>query len=218
MQTEQTRAQKPWNLAAAYVHDQLARLAHAGNVSYTKAALAHLRRGIGKAPGSLAQLWAYTLDGMPEELTGRGSAPSRGEWACYLAITLYALHQQGKDITKENMNQSGHTLGKSIRKLIKDKDDEERVKRRFDQVITADSPQEIAHYLRSIIQLLKAEGIALDYPALARDLYLFLHENQRDRVRLSWGRDYYAYTGSKDQENNQNDEETTESEETQDEE
>ena len=57
--------------------------------------LAQLRRGIGKEPGEMPQLWGYFLQDMPEEFFGRDE-PSRAEWAVYSAVTLFSLHQQGK--------------------------------------------------------------------------------------------------------------------------
>lgn len=60
-----------------------------------RAELAKLRRGIGHAPGELPELWGSFLLEMPESFQGR-SAPSAAEWAVYLALTLYAMHQQGE--------------------------------------------------------------------------------------------------------------------------
>lgn len=61
-----------------------------------RAELAKLRRGVGHAPGDLPELWGSFLRGMPESFQGR-SGPSYAEWAVYLALTLYAVHQQGND-------------------------------------------------------------------------------------------------------------------------
>lgn len=178
------------SLAGSYVHKKIGQLVEGDNDSLTRASLARLRRGIGKPPGSLPDLWAMTLDGMPQELVGTGREPSWGEWACYLTLTLFALHQQGKDWKTEPMSQKGWPLGRAVRRLATDDDSLARVKRRFDQMVTADSPQEAAHYLRSIVQLLRAEGIPLDYPALAQDLYSYQNPQFRDGVRLKWGRDF----------------------------
>lgn len=61
-----------------------------------RAELAKLRRGIGHAPGELPELWGGLLQGMPESFYGT-NGPSHEEWAVYLALTLYALHQQSND-------------------------------------------------------------------------------------------------------------------------
>ena len=78
-----------------------------------RAELAKLRRGIGHAPGELPELWGSFLLEMPESFQGR-SAPSAAEWAVYLALTLYAMHQQGNDCL---MNCPGNTLGRAVRQL-----------------------------------------------------------------------------------------------------
>lgn len=61
-----------------------------------RAELAKLRRGIGHAPGELPDLWGSLLQGMPASFYGT-NGPSHEEWAVYLALTLYALHQQSND-------------------------------------------------------------------------------------------------------------------------
>lgn len=74
-----------------------------------RAELAKLRRGVGHTPGDLPELWGSFLLGMPEDFQGR-SGPSHAEWAVYLALTLYAVHQQGND---QPMNRPGNTLGRA---------------------------------------------------------------------------------------------------------
>ena len=78
-----------------------------------RAELAKLRRGVGHAPGDLPELWGSFLRGMPEGFQGR-CGPSHAEWAVYLALTLYAVHQQGND---QPMNRPGNTLGRAVRQL-----------------------------------------------------------------------------------------------------
>ena len=112
---------------------------------------------------------------MPESFQGR-SAPSAAEWAVYLALTLYAMHQQGND---RPMNCPGNTLGRAVRQLA------ER--------------NSAGHHLRGMIQLLSAAkdgGIPLDYPQLAADLYELQCTDPRyaqtpANVRLRWGQDLY---------------------------
>ncbi len=196
------------SLAAAFVKRKIHRLTGSGNEAAVRASLARLRRGIGKEPGSLPDLWEETLSGMPEPLAGAGAQPSYGEWAIHIALTLFALHQQGKDLKRKTMHQDGQRLGMAVRRLIQSPDEETRVKRRFDLVVTADSPEEISHHLRGVVQLLKASDIPLDYAALTRDLYLMQFPEARDGVRLGWGRDFYAGTFAKNTET----EESTEGE------
>ena len=67
-----------------------------------KAQLADLRRGVGRTPGELPELWGAFLQDMPEELQSATGNPTYAEWAIYLALTLYALHQQGQTSPMHN--------------------------------------------------------------------------------------------------------------------
>lgn len=184
--------------AGTFVKRQIEWLAEGKNESAAKATLAKLRRGIGKAPGSMPELWEATLDGLPEALISKGEEPTSGEWAVHTALTLYALHQQGKDSKKQCMSRKGESLGISLQDLIESEEDERRIKRRFDAAATSDSLEEISHHLRGLIQLLKNKDIPLDYPALTADLYWFQLPAARDSVRLRWGQDFYRLRRSEE--------------------
>lgn len=177
----------------AFIKYQIIRLSESKNDAAVRGILAKLRRGIGKYPGSIPELWSITLDGLPENLSRKSDEPTFGEWAAHTALTLYALHQQGKDLKQNCMSKEGEFLGTSLRKLVIDESDEKRVKRRFDAAATSDSLEEFSHHLRGLIQLLKAEDIPLDYPELATELYRFQFSESRDSVRLKWGRDFYRF-------------------------
>lgn len=181
-----------------FVDRKIAWLAKTENEAYARSTLAKLRRGIGKPPGSLSELWEVTLKDLPEDLMGKGQDPSDCEWAVYSAMTLFALHQQGKDLNKECMSQKGESLGRSLRKLVGDEEEEKRIKRRFDATSTSTSMEEYSHHLRGLIQLLRAKSIPLDYPSLAEDLFWLQWPNARDSVRLRWGRDFYRLGKVKD--------------------
>lgn len=154
-------------------------------------ALAELRRGIGKAPGEIPQLWGYYLESMPEEFYG-DTEPSRAEWAVYVALTLFALHQQGKDPQVESMQKEGQSFGKALSYLIHSADDQERIIRRFNIIATANGVEELFHYMRSGIQLLRGENIGLDYAKLAGDIYCYQYPELIANVRLRWGQDFYS--------------------------
>ena len=159
--------------------------------------LAELGRGIGKAPGEVPQLWGYFLDSMPEEFYG-DREPSRAEWAVYTSLTLFVLHQQGKNVGTDSMQQEGMRLGTAIARLIQTENDRERISRRFYTIATANSMEELSHYMRGVVQLLRGKDIGLDYPALAGDIYCFQFPELVARVRLKWGQDFYRYTNKKE--------------------
>lgn len=153
-------------------------------------ALAELRRGIGKIPGEIPQLWGYYLESMPEEFYG-DTEPSRAEWAVYAALTLFALHQQGKDPQINPMQKDGQSLGAALSCLVHGENDRERIIRRFNTIATASSVEELFHYMRSAVQLLRGESIGLDYSKLAGDIYCFQFAELTSNVQLKWGQDFY---------------------------
>ena len=161
-----------------------------------KALLAELRRGAGRIPGEMPELWGILLRGLPDDLQSRNGEPSYGEWAIYTALTMFALHQQGNS---ESMHKKGISLGSAVSRLKKEDtdDEEERILKRFNQVVTADDMQEFSHYLRNITALLSSDGIALDYAELAADIFRFQNPANRYKVRLKWGQDFYSDKKSK---------------------
>ena len=157
-----------------------------------KAALANLRRGVGHLPGEVPQLWGEFLLDLPEEMHGWDGQPSREEWAIYTALTLFALHQQGHELSADPMHREGIRFGSAVGLLATDEDEMRRVLQRMNAAATANSITALSHTLRGLIQLLRAEGIALDYATLAGDIYRYQFPGSATQVRLSWGQDFYA--------------------------
>lgn len=157
-----------------------------------KAQLAKLRQGVGHVPGELPNLWGTFLLEMPEALQSKTNedGPTKAEWAIYLAITLYALHQQGQ---RECMHKTSMGLGKAARLLVPPGQEpgESSIQKRFNALATATQMPELSHHLRGMIQLLRAGGIPLDYVQLAADLYDLQYPETIPCVRLHWGQDFY---------------------------
>lgn len=162
----------------------------------SKAALARLRRSVGKEYGTIPEVLEYVL---PEhELCGYPAKERQIEIALYTALTLYAFHQQGRaecvsDGLEENDKavSNRNTFGHAIRRLSSVAKNPEGVLRRFNQVLTANDLLELSTHARGLISLLKQSRLALDYPLLATDFYYFQQAETRRSVVLSWGRDYY---------------------------
>ena len=165
-----------------------------------RAELARLRRGVGHQPGDLPELWGVLLQDMPEDFQGK-NGPSREEWAVYLALTLYAVHQQSQP---DPMNSTTYSLGQAVRQWAERSAPgqdwtESSILRRFNALATADTLPEIAQHLRGIVQLLRAAkggAIPLEYPQLAVDLYDLQFVEKAPRVHLRWGQALY-YTATK---------------------
>ncbi|MBQ6856779.1 MAG: type I-E CRISPR-associated protein Cse2/CasB [Lachnospiraceae bacterium] len=168
--------------------------------------LALMRRAVGKLPGEDPSIWGILFDGFPENLMSMNGIPSYAENAVFTALTAYALHQQGSDIHTHNMNQETWSLGRAVRALAGNDGNEEelaRVRKRFNILATASNTRELNHYLYQVIRMLRAKNIPLDYPALARDLYLYQMKNGKEKVMLRWGEDFYRVpkTENKETEN-----------------
>lgn len=188
-----------------YVRRRLEQWQREPNEHLLRADMANLRRGIGKKPGELPELWGLLFRDFPEELMSASGEPTWAEWAVSGALTLYALHRQG---ARQDAHAEGQHLGASVRKLAGS--NEERLKavqRRFNAFATARSMPECMHHLRGLVQLLRSEDIPLDYVELAGDLYEYQTPNGAARVRLRWGQDFYRYvSNNKEGEDNDNDE------------
>lgn len=177
---------------ASYIAKKLYWLQNLPGEAARSAELARMRRGLGDKPGNNVELWGTLFDGLPEELTGKGREPSRAEWAIYTAMTTFALHQQGRDMRSDSMHQSGQTLGLAVAQLARrEARSSEAVRRRFNALATAQDMPELIWHLRGLVQLLRSEALALDYPKLAQDLFRYQDVNAAPTVRLRWGRDFY---------------------------
>lgn len=176
----------------AYVASQIRDLLQNKDTGGGRAMLANLRRGIGKTPGEMPELWGVFLGGLDDALYGQNGKPSSAEWAVYLSLTMFALHQQGN---ADSVQQDAVSLGNAAARLIdrsKNEDEERnRIMQRFGPVITASDMPELSHHLRGMIQLFKANNVHLDYVQLAGDLLDFQYQDSRRKVQLHWGEDFY---------------------------
>lgn len=167
--------------------------------AHQKGLLAEMRHGIGKEPGDLPELWGVLFEGFPEEWMSKNGSPTRRERAVYLGLTLYALHQQGNNISEKNMNDGDTRFGSAVAKLAHDSDEAERIRKRFIILSSSSDLPGLSHYLRGMIQLLRNEGIGFDYPLFTEDLFWFQFPDTADRVRLQWGQDYYRAINNKEE-------------------
>lgn len=171
--------------------------------------LAELRRAAGQEPGSYAPVWELEFEGMPNSLVGKNArdpAPSAGEWAVHVALTLYAVHQQSQETGMHVQGPNGR-LGAAVRTLVW-KSPERYTNlapgeppRRFAALVSAGSIEEVSHYLRQIVQILRGASVPLDYGQLACDVFDLQNPYRADAVRLAWGRDYARYASGQGADN-----------------
>ncbi len=151
-------------------------------------ALAALRRGIGREPGTVASMWPYYT-----QLDDTGRATDRLQ-AEHLALTLFAVHQQSQP---RPAHRTGVGLGTALLTLRRSATfSEEALDRRFGAAATATSTGEVAHHLRGLVTQLR--GVAavpgLDYTRLFRDLWDWPDPDRQAKVRRRWGGQYFAWT------------------------
>lgn len=172
-----------------YFWDRPAAASSPGGPPFDPAKLAAIRRGVGRGPGSVPEVWPYytTL-----RADGRISDRLVAE---HIALTLFAVHQQSKTAP---MHRDGVGLGTALRALRSDpkrRFSAEAIDRRFNAAATATSTGELASHLRSLIGLLRQHnktGQPLDYGRLMKDLIAWQHPEQAARVRRTWGSQYFA--------------------------
>ncbi|GAA0966155.1 hypothetical protein GCM10009555_007320 [Acrocarpospora macrocephala] len=156
------------------------------------AALAQLRRGAGKLPQDVPDLWGmFGAERLHSEQTLSESDAIKAEAALFLAVTLYALHQQSR--SEQRMHRPGVQLGEAVRRLMPEGSIDDTIRRRFVRVGSASTREALAYRLREIISLLRRESIPLDYALLARQLYQAQIPGGMLLVRQNWGLSFHAY-------------------------
>lgn len=157
------------------------------------AALARLRRGVGRAPGETPDLWGLTGTEPLHERHARGAFSEeeflRAEEAAHAAVTLWSLHQQSHHIARMH-RRPGPELGTAVRRLAPGAGIDEPTRKRFVRAGTATTPVVLSTRLRELVLLLRREGIPLDYGLLADQLCQWTLPGGAQRVRRSWGRSY----------------------------
>lgn len=151
--------------------------------------LAALRRGLGREACEVPQMWPFY-----QNLNEQGHL-TRDLAAEHLALTLFAVHQQGKD---RPVHRAGVGLGTAMLALRRSgKYSPEAIDRRFSAAATATSLTELAGHLRGLISQLRATGRdgsehALDYTRLTWDLRDWQLAGRAAAVRRRWGSQYFA--------------------------
>lgn len=161
-----------------------------GDESWAVAALAKLRRGVGKQPGEVFELAQWTSPGLfVEDYRSDRIAPE--EEAAHAAITLYAVHQQSR--RDEQMHRAGRSLGAAARRLRihLGEHGEAGVLRRFNAIGTATDFPELVRHARGLIPQLRGAGIWLDYGLFADDLHKLMLPGSAVFVRNRWGREFH---------------------------
>jgi CRISPR system Cascade subunit CasB len=144
-----------------------------------RAALAALRRGLGKGPGEAAECHRYVVPFTSDLSTWR-------EAAFYQVAALFAWHQgswndgDGEPVVRN--------LGASLQQLDA-RLEGNSVERRFVALLNS-HVEDLGEHLRQIVGLLKAGQVPIDWSQLLRDIQRWDREDrlvQRAWARAFWG-------------------------------
>lgn len=152
-----------------------------------RGALAALRRGLGKPPGTAREMDSNVLPYLPPD------AGARLEDAYYLVGALFAFWHQGKDSMAKN--QSGN-MGASLLALVDQEtvdggdrvDAEKRVEKRLVALLNCHY-DDLPDHLRHTVGLLKSKEIPVNWLQLLNDIQNWQHKS-RD-VQRKWARQFW---------------------------
>jgi CRISPR type I-E-associated protein CasB/Cse2 len=187
------------NTAGFIVASKIGYLKNSKNDSFVRATLAQLRQSLGRDEPNAGTL-AFVFGGISEE-----QLPSVSKLNSIIAVLeLFGKHQQGADIKNECMHCKGKSLAKAMKeyyeKSNKHKLEETKSHKHFESMLTSADRDELLMHLRRTIGLLK--GIGFDYKQLANDVYFFDYPENREKIRLRCGRDFYVSNAKKKNDNN----------------
>ncbi len=163
------------------------------NTPSGKATLANLRNSIGSSLSQSIDIWPLVFQYFPDSFLGQSGEMTKEEHAVITALQLYALHQQGKaeSVVMPEEEPRWNNMGYSL-SFLRAGDNTVSTDRRFNAMITATTVEELTHYLRQMISLLKAKTSAkVHYAQLAEDLYWY-ERGYEEKLRLNWARAYYS--------------------------
>jgi len=198
------------NTALAKQHPFISRLENLVREK-DRGALATLRRGLGKPPGTAREMDRYVLPFLPHD------AGEKQENAYYLIGALFAYWHQGKDtiVTEVPVN-----LGDSLRRLVNHEaaetgnweDAKKRMEKRFIALLNCHR-DDLPNHLRHVISLLKSKEISVNWTQLLWDAQGWQqesHDIQREWARKFWRGFQKADQTGLDEHQSHNDENTEE--------
>lgn len=142
-----------------------------------RAALAALRRSLGKSPGEAAETHRYVLRFNPEPWE---------ETAYYLVAGLFALHPV--NWRKQEDSKQPTNLGASFARL-QASTDSESIEKRFVALLDCHE-DDLAEHLRHAVSLLRSKEVSVDWLQLLKDLRHWNYETRR--VQRSWARAFWG--------------------------
>lgn len=137
-----------------------------------RSALAHLRRGLNSKPGESMEMFPYVGRFVSEKMN---VAHDR---AVFLTSALFADYADAAPNIGD--------LGRSVKQIV---EKSASIERRFVALLDAE-PDDLHYYLRQMIGLLKANGIAVNWTELFKDIRAWGSEKRS--VQKKWARSFWG--------------------------
>lgn len=135
--------------------------------------VSYLRRSLAEEPGAYAGVYPWI-----EPWTAH--LPERRRRMVYLTAGLWALAER-------RSRGPSRPLVAGLRQIAHARDSAS-IEARFTALLDADD-DELGWRLRHVVQLLAADGVAIDWPALLEDMFSWNHP--RKRVQQQWARSFW---------------------------
>ncbi len=143
-----------------------------------RGALAALRRGLGREPGTVAQMHPYVVRWLPRQ-TWKGV-----EEAYYLVASLFSLHPPRQPRTERRGASFASSLADLARRVASTGPE-----RRMIAMLNC-HVEDLPEHLRQSTSLLRSHEIQVDWAQLLRDLKNWEHPDKR--VQRRWARDFWG--------------------------
>ncbi len=144
-----------------------------------RAILAHLRRGLGKEPGTAMEMFPYIARFVQTKYRSE-------ENAYFLVASLFSLYPTNSWKSDERYN----NLGKSLSPLQTESDS---IEKRFVALLNSDE-EDLPNHLRQIISLLKSNDKPINWLQLLKDIKSWTHEEKF--VQRNWAKGFWGNTST----------------------
>jgi len=148
-----------------------------------RGALARLRRGLGKEPGTCVEMCPYVFPWVSP------NASTAEQNAYFLVASLFALHP--------NHESEAKSLGQTLRRVDQaDGDAGKGIERRFVALLNARA-EDLPGHLRHAVALAKSKSVPVNYALLHQHIR---HWGHRDRwVQRKWAHDFWTWERQKNE-------------------
>lgn len=140
-----------------------------------RAALAHLRRGLGKPPGHAPEMFPYVVPFLPKQ------CELDKEDAYYLVASLFALHPKHENAKK--------SMGDTFKYIAVQSSDSKGPERRLMAMLNSHR-DDLHGHLRHSVSLAKSKEVGINYEKLLNDLIYWDRESRS--VQKQWAKDFWS--------------------------